>query len=203
MWPWLGAHVLEILIFLATAVEAGALVYIYKLEKRQAELQEGRNRIDLRVDIDFPEGHTTGYPYIWIENAGAGSGFIESAELIVTQTETRQKMGVELQDGGNQEVTRLRECSCRPGLSPPNDRRGCLERADSRVEGQSRALGFRPGLGRAAGPRSTKLQDLSHFHHEPGWRAIGTDPCLTVCHRPRVGQPFGCRSEPKLNSRER
>ncbi len=87
MWLWIGAHLLEILVFLATAVEAAALAYIYRLEKRQFALQEWQNRIDLRVDIDFPEGYTTGVPWIWIENAGAGSGFIESAELIVKDVE--------------------------------------------------------------------------------------------------------------------
>ncbi len=89
MWLWTGAHIFEILVFLATAVEAAALVYIYRLEKRQFEFQESP-RIDLRVDIDFPEGYTTGVPCIWIENAGAGSGFIESAELIVRNQETQE-----------------------------------------------------------------------------------------------------------------
>jgi hypothetical protein len=83
MWLWILAHVLEILILLATAVEAAALVYIYRLDKRQFEFQKGQYRIDLRIDVDFPEGQTTGLPSLWIENADAGSGFIESAELIV------------------------------------------------------------------------------------------------------------------------
>jgi hypothetical protein len=87
---WILAHVLEILILLATAVEATALVYIYMLEKRQFEFQKGQYRIDLRVDVDFPEGQTTGLPSLWIENADAGSGFIESAELIVKDIRTQR-----------------------------------------------------------------------------------------------------------------
>jgi hypothetical protein len=42
MWLWILAHVLEILILLATAVEAAALVYIYRLDKRQFEFQKGQ-----------------------------------------------------------------------------------------------------------------------------------------------------------------
>lgn len=90
MWLWILAHVLEILILLATAVEAAALVYIYRLEKRQFEFQKGQYRIDVRVDVDFPEGQTTGLPSLWIENADAGSGFIESAELIVRDIRTQR-----------------------------------------------------------------------------------------------------------------
>jgi hypothetical protein len=90
MWLWILAHVLEILILLATAVEATALVYIYMLEKRQFEFQKGQYRIDLRVDIDFPEGQTEGFPSLWIENADAGSGFIESAELIAKDIRTQR-----------------------------------------------------------------------------------------------------------------
>jgi hypothetical protein len=92
MSSWVGAHILEILVFLATAVEATALVYIYRLERIQFKLQEWRNRVDLRVDIGFPEGYTTGLPSIWIENAGTGSGFIESAELVVKDAGTEGMM---------------------------------------------------------------------------------------------------------------
>ncbi|MGH9432543.1 MAG: hypothetical protein ACRD3T_13460 [Terriglobia bacterium] len=72
------------MIFIATAVEATALVYIYKLEKLQFNLGEARKAVDLRVDIEFPEGQTSGVPMIWVENVGAGSGFIDSVQLVVT-----------------------------------------------------------------------------------------------------------------------
>ena len=90
MWVWIPAHILEILILLATAIEAAALVYIYRLEKRQFEIEEAQHRINLRVDVDFPEGQTAGLPSLWIENADAGSGFIESAELIVKDIGTHR-----------------------------------------------------------------------------------------------------------------
>ncbi len=91
MQSWVTTHILETLVLFATGVEALALIYIYRLEKRQFELEEWRSRIDLRVDIDFPEGYTTGAPSIWIENAGSGSGFIESCELIVIEEQTQAK----------------------------------------------------------------------------------------------------------------
>jgi hypothetical protein len=104
MWLWILAHVLEILILLATAVEAAALVYIYKLEKRQFQFHRGQYWVDLRVDLDFPEGQTTGFPSLWIENAGAGSGFIESAELIVRDIRTKKPWEWKPKMAGNRKL---------------------------------------------------------------------------------------------------
>jgi hypothetical protein len=83
------------MVLIATAVEAAALVYIYKLEKSQFQIQQAQNRIDLRVDIDFPEGYTTGVPSMWIENAGFGSAFVESAQLVITRGEGQTERRLE------------------------------------------------------------------------------------------------------------
>ena len=85
MWRWIGIHLLEILVFVATGVEAWALALIYRLERHQFRLQQRRNLVNLRVDIDLPEGSTTGIPSIWIENAAPGTGFIESVRLNIVR----------------------------------------------------------------------------------------------------------------------
>lgn len=104
LWPWASAHILEILVFLATAIEAGALVFIYKLDKRQLQLEEGRTLVDLRVDVEFAAGKDEGNPDIWIENAAAGSCYIEEVVFVATCPKTGKGSERKCYIGGNRSL---------------------------------------------------------------------------------------------------
>jgi hypothetical protein len=150
VWQWASGHILEVLILIATAVEAGALVVIYLLEKRQFELGEARKAVDLRVDIEFPEGQTSGAPVIWVENAGAGSGFIDSVQLVVTSMNDNEQWIGNCQMAGRRTLAGF--ASVEVGISPLLDE---LNAQPWLAQGQATAVRAYASAAVLAGGRDT------------------------------------------------